>query len=40
MGKKGVVRDKKVHESVIQKIVDYVPTIGFNILGLDYSPVK
>ena len=40
VGKKGVVRDKKVHESVIQKIVDYVPTIGFNILGLDYSPVK
>ena len=40
VGKKGVVRDKKVHEAVIQKIVDYVPTIGFNILGLDYSPVK
>ncbi len=40
VGKKGVVRDKKVHESVIKKIVDYVPTIGFNILGLDYSPVK
>lgn len=40
VGKKGVVRDKKVHESVIEKIVDYVPTIGFNILGLDYSPVK
>lgn len=40
VGKKGVVRDKKVHESVIQKIVDYVPTIGFKILGLDYSPVK
>ena len=40
VGKKGVVRDKKVHESVIQKIVDYVPTIGFNVLGLDYSPVK
>lgn len=40
VGKKGVVKDKKVHESVIEKIVDYVPTIGFNILGLDYSPVK
>ena len=40
VGKKGVVRDKKVHEAVVNKIVDYVKTIGFVVLGLDYSPIK
>lgn len=40
VGKKGVVRDKKVHVSVVKKIVDYVGTIGFVVLGLDYSPIK
>ena len=40
VGKKGVVRDKSVHVEVIQMIVDYVRSIGFGIIGLDYSPVK
>lgn len=40
VGKKGVVRDKKVHEKVVNNIVDYVKTIGFVVLGLDYSPIK
>ena len=40
VGKKGVVRDKAVHVEVIQMIVDYVRSIGFGILDLDYSPVK
>ena len=40
VGKKGVVRDKSVHIEVIQMIVDYVRSIGFGILDLDYSPVK
>ncbi|MBB5264489.1 23S rRNA (cytidine1920-2'-O)/16S rRNA (cytidine1409-2'-O)-methyltransferase [Catenibacillus scindens] len=40
VGKKGVVRDPKVHEEVIQKIVDHVRSIGFSVMGLDFSPVK
>ncbi|MCQ2520044.1 MAG: TlyA family RNA methyltransferase [Lachnospiraceae bacterium] len=40
VGKKGVVRDKKVHIDVVNRIVDYVKTIGFVVLGLDYSPIK
>ncbi len=40
VGKKGVVRDPKVHEEVIQKIVDHVRFIGFSVMGLDFSPVK
>lgn len=40
VGKKGVVRDKNVHIDVIKKIVGVVGEIGFNIAGLDFSPVK
>lgn len=40
VGKKGVVRDYRVHVEVINKIRDFVINNGFNILGLDYSPVK
>jgi 23S rRNA (cytidine1920-2'-O)/16S rRNA (cytidine1409-2'-O)-methyltransferase len=40
VGKKGVVRDPKVHEEVIEKIVLFASANGFEVLGLDYSPVK
>lgn len=40
VGKKGVVRDKKVHESVIQNTVDFVTEMGFRILGLTFSPIR
>ncbi|MBR5897696.1 MAG: TlyA family RNA methyltransferase [Lachnospiraceae bacterium] len=40
VGKKGVVRDKKVHEAVVKKVIDYARSVGFKILGLDYSPIK
>ena len=40
VGKKGVVRDKKVHEAVVRKVIDYARTVGFKILGLDFSPIK
>lgn len=40
VGKKGVVRDKKVHVQVIEKVIEYAMSIGFKILNLDHSPVK
>lgn len=40
VGKKGVVRDPKIHEEVIEKIVLYCMSIGFSIIGMDYSPIK
>lgn len=40
VGKKGVVRDKNVHEEVVHKIVDYADRIGFAVKGLSYSPIK
>ena len=40
VGKKGVVRDKKVHISVIDKIRSIILDNGFSIIGLDFSPIK
>jgi len=40
VGKKGVVREKSVHEEVIEKVISYAREIGFSILNLDFSPVK
>lgn len=40
VGKKGVVKDKAVHASVIDKVIEYAKSIGFSVLGLDFSPVK
>ncbi len=40
VGKNGVVREPKVHEEVIRKIVDYADSIGFSVLHLEYSPIK
>lgn len=40
VGKKGVVRDKKVHAEVIDTIVNFALESGFDVLGLDFSPVK
>ena len=39
VGKKGVVRDSAVHEQVIRGILDFIPTIGFSVYALDYSPI-
>ena len=40
VGKKGVVRDKKVHEDVIDMVVNYAKSIELYPLMLDFSPVK
>jgi len=40
VGKKGVVRDKKVHEEVIEMVVDYAREIELYPLALTFSPVK
>ena len=40
VGKKGVVRDPKVHEEVIYKVINMAKEEKFGIGGLDYSPIK
>ena len=40
VGKKGVVRDKSVHMEVIKMVMEYAKSIGFQLLHLDFSPIK
>ncbi len=40
VGKKGVVRDPKVHEEVIQQVIAYARSIAFGVLHLEFSPIK
>lgn len=40
VGKKGVVREKSTHLEVIEKVIEFAVSIGFEILNLVYSPIK
>ena len=39
VGKKGIVRDQKVHQEVIEKVIGYAASEGLYPQGLTYSPV-
>lgn len=39
VGKKGVVRDPAVHRQVIEEIAAFVPTIGYRMAQLSFSPI-
>ncbi len=40
VGKKGVVRDTKIHEEVIYAVSTYSAAIGFDCIDLEFSPIK
>ncbi len=40
IGKKGVVRDKSVHESVVENITSFASENGFKVIDVDFSPIK
>lgn len=40
VGKKGVVRDRAVHERVLNEMAAFFPTAGYTLMGLDYSPIR
>ncbi|MEI5908132.1 TlyA family RNA methyltransferase [Bacillus spongiae] len=40
VGKKGIVRDPKVHHAVINKIIHFSLNEGYDIKGLTFSPIK
>lgn len=40
VGKKGVVRDKAVHQEVVEAVCGFAAENGFSVLGLTFSPVK
>ena len=40
VGKKGVVRDPKVHLEVVQQILSFALDHGFDVQNLEYSPIR
>ena len=40
VGKKGVVREKETHLEVIEHVISYACSIGYEVLNLDFSPVR
>lgn len=40
VGKKGVVRDLKVHLQVVENIIELAVGTGFSVMGLQFSPIK
>lgn len=40
VGKKGVVREKSTHHEVIEKVAGYANAIGFEVLNINFSPIK
>ena len=40
VGKKGVVREKSTHIEVIETVLNFTKEIGFQIKGIDFSPIR
>lgn len=40
LNKNGIVKDKKTHAKVIEKIMLYASSLGFTVQSLEYSPIK
>ena len=40
VGEKGVVRDRSVHEKVLREITGFIPSLGWRVQGLDFSPIR
>lgn len=39
VGKKGIIRDKKVHEAVLNKIISFAQVEGYNVVQVTHSPI-
>ena len=40
VGEKGVVRSREIHEKVLRAITEFIPTLGWRVNGLDFSPIR
>ena len=40
VGKKGVVREPAVHKEVIEMVMDFAVSIGFEVKNLEFSPIR
>ncbi|MEK3853210.1 TlyA family RNA methyltransferase [Cytobacillus sp. FSL H8-0458] len=39
VGKKGIVRDPKIHEAVLGKIIEFALGLGYDVKDVSYSPI-
>lgn len=40
VGKKGIIKDPKVHFQVVKELLDFIAALDLSVLGLTYSPIK
>ena len=40
VGKNGIIRDPKVHQMTIEKVLKSATQLGFSVKGLTFSPIK
>ncbi|MCK1205594.1 TlyA family RNA methyltransferase [Streptococcus uberis] len=40
VGKNGIVKDKQVHQKVIKEVTHFANNFGFEVQGLDFSPIQ
>ncbi|MFC0471012.1 TlyA family RNA methyltransferase [Halalkalibacter kiskunsagensis] len=40
VGKKGIVRERSVHEDVLKRMTDFATSEGYDVEGLSFSPIK
>ena len=40
IGKNGIIKDKKVHLSVLEKVTSLMVECGFTVKDLDFSPIQ
>lgn len=40
VGKHGIVKDHAVHKEVLEKVLDFATADGYDVLNLDFSPIK
>ena len=40
IGKNGIIRDKTVHQKVLENVTDFALNYGFTVKGLDFSPIQ
>ena len=40
IGKNGIIKDPKIHLAVLEKVAAFAGTHGFEVMGVDYSPIQ
>ena len=40
IGKKGIVKDEKIHQQVLEQVLEFSLAAGFSFKGLDFSPIQ